>query len=184
MKKEGVIALIISAIILLSLIFFQYGVKMELKSSVFEHNGKIPSKYTCDSENINPPLSISGVPESAKSLVLIMDDPDIPQEIKSSRGIEVFDHWVVFDIPPQTAEIAEGQSPQGIQGNNGAGNPNYTGPCPPSQYSPKEHRYFFKLYALDTELSLSEGSTKAQVEEAMKNHVLAQTELTGRYERI
>lgn len=155
---------------------------MKLTSSAFQHNGTIPSKYTCDGQNISPPLRIEGVPSNAKSLVLIMDDPDIPAEVKQSRGIQVFDHWVLFNIAPTTSSIKENSS-VGTSGKNGRGESQYTGPCPPPQYEPKEHRYFFKLYALDSTLNLKEGATKNEVEKAMSGHIIAQTELIGRYQR-
>jgi Raf kinase inhibitor-like YbhB/YbcL family protein len=150
-----------------------------LTSPVFEEQGTIPAKYTCDADNMNPPLTIEGVPEGAKSLVLIMDDPDIPESVKQARGIEVFDHWTVFNIPPETATIPEAQEPSGTAGANGTGEVGYRGPCPPD----REHRYFFKLYALDIMLDLPTGSTKTEVERAMEGHILAQTELIGRYDR-
>ena len=153
---------------------------MKLTSSAFTEGGKIPSKYTCDGANINPPLSISDVPAKAKSLVLIMDDPDIPEFVKQKFGIQVWDHWTVFNIPSGTKEIAEGKNPPGVLGKNTGGKNAYGGPCPPD----KEHRYFFKLYALDTELGLPEGSTKAEVEAAMKGYIIARAELMGRYERV
>lgn len=155
---------------------------MEITSSAFTHNGVIPSKYTCDGENVNPPLEIRGIPEGAQSLALIMDDPDIPQEVKESAGIDVFDHWVVFNIPTSVEKIAEGDVP-GTQGANSRGESAYTGPCPPPEYEPREHRYFFKLYALDTELGLSAGATKEKVERAMEGRILDQAELIGRYSR-
>jgi len=156
---------------------------MQLLSSAFAHGKAIPSQYTCDAENISPPLSISDVPEGTKSLVLLMDDPDIPDAVKQSRGISVFDHWVVFNIPPDTELLEEGGVPPGIQGANDAGSSSYTGPCPPKEFEPREHRYFFTLYALDTTLGLSPGATKAEVEQAMDGHILAEKELVGRYER-
>ncbi len=152
---------------------------MQLTSTAFEHAGKIPGKYTCDEDNTNPPLVIGGVPANAKSLALIMDDPDIPNFVKERNNIEVWDHWIVFNIPPDTKELAEGQRPPGIQGKNTGGKNAYSGPCPPD----REHRYFFKLYALDTMLNLPEGISKKQVEEAMQGHIIAQVELMGRYER-
>lgn len=155
---------------------------MKLTSSAFINNGKIPSKYTCDGTNINPPLAIVDVPKNADSLVLIMDDPDIPEEVKQSRGIQVFDHWVLFNIAPGTSLIKENSS-VGIPGKNGRDDNKYTGPCPPPQYIPEEHRYFFKLYALDTMLNLKEGATKSDVEKAMQGHIIAQAELIGRYKR-
>ena len=142
---------------------------MKLTSSAFEHNDKIPSKYTCDGENINPPLSISDVPHSAQSLVLLMDDPDIPEIAKKNFNVEVWDHWVVFNIPPSLSEIKERDVLQGVMGRNTRGNNSYGGPCPPD----REHRYFFKLYALDTMLGLKEGASKREVEDAMNGHVVA-----------
>ena len=157
---------------------------MKLTSSAFEDNGNIPAKYTCDGDNINPQLSISDVADGTETLVLIMDDPDIPEEIKQQRGIEVFDHWVLFNIPPNIAVIKENSVPAGaIQGRNGRGDNQHTGPCPPPQYEPTEHRYFFKLYALDIRLTLPEGSSKAEVEAAMGGHILEETQLVGRYDR-
>jgi len=151
---------------------------MKLTSPAFQHNGLIPSKYTCDGESINPSLLISDVPVKAKSLALLMDDPDIPEAAKKNFNIEVWDHWVVFNMPASTMEIKEGKMPSGVLGSNTRGNNSYGGPCPPD----REHRYFFKLYALDTMLALKEGATKKEVETAMVGHVLAKAELIGRYE--
>ncbi|MDZ7726055.1 MAG: YbhB/YbcL family Raf kinase inhibitor-like protein [Candidatus Campbellbacteria bacterium] len=147
---------------------------LTLTSNSFENNGVIPSKYTCDGENINPQLSIEGVPESAESLVLIMDDPDA---IKPAG--KVWDHWIVFNIPPTTESIPEGVEPEGIHGTGTANNTDYSGPCPPDA----EHSYIFKLYALDTELDLGKGVSKSEVESAMEGHILRETRLIGRYER-
>lgn len=144
---------------------------LQLTSSVFVNNSAIPSKYTCDGDDVNPSLAIARVPEGAKSLVLIMDDPDAP--------VGMWDHWVVFNIPPSVSEIAEGEEPQGVHGKGTSGNLGYKGPCPPD----KEHRYFFKLYALDTELDLQEGVSKKDVEKAMEGHILGKAELIGLYER-
>ncbi|MDP2650809.1 MAG: YbhB/YbcL family Raf kinase inhibitor-like protein [bacterium] len=150
---------------------------MRLESSAFEHEGVIPAKYTCDGGNINPPLKISEVPEGAKSLVLIMDDPDVP---KNLRPDGMWDHWLVWNIPPATTEIPEGQEPAGVVGKNTGGSFGYRGPCPPD----REHRYFFKLYALDTMFDLSpETTTKSDLEAAMQKHILSQAELMGRYNR-
>jgi len=165
-------------LILLILAACSQEVNMKITSPAFKEDSSIPSKFTCDAENINPALDISGFPEETQSLVLILDDPDIPASVKASMGIDVYDHWVVFNIPP-TKIIFEGQEPEGVQGVNSAGKLGYTGPCPPD----KEHRYFFKVYALDTKLDLPEGSTKAEVEAAMKGHVLTKGELIGRYNR-
>lgn len=148
---------------------------MKLTSPVFENEGKIPSVYTCDGKNVSPPLAIEDVPIEAKSLALIMDDPDVPAHIREDG---MFDHWVLWNIPIDTKVIKEGEV-IGVTGSNTAGSVKYTGPCPPD----REHRYFFKLYALDTELDLAEGSTKAMVEKAMEGHIIEQCELMGRYDR-
>lgn len=150
---------------------------MQLASSAFKNKDKIPSKYTCDGKNVSPELTITGVPPDAESLVLIMDDPDVPESVRKDR---MWDHWVVFNIPPGTTHIPENSQPPGIPGRNTGGSLHYQGPCPPD----REHRYFFKLFALDTMLPLEKGATKSQVEEAMEGHVLAHTELMGRYERL
>jgi len=152
---------------------------MRLTSPSFEDNGTIPAKFTCDGENINPALRISDVPEKTQSLVLIMDDPDVPAEVRLER---IWDHWVVFDIPPDTKEILENSNP-GVRGKSNYPHTNYSGPCPPPQYQPTEHRYFFKLYALDKKLELSEGATKAEVESAMQGHIIAEAQLVGKYDR-
>lgn len=149
---------------------------MQLTSVAFDHEGSIPSKYTCDGQNINPPLTIDGVPEVAKSLVLIMDDPDVPVNVREDG---MWDHWVVFNISPTIRQIAEGKEPLGRHGRGTGGGTAYQGPCPPD----REHRYFFKLYALDTELDLPEGIDKVSMEKAMAGHVLDQAVLMGRYDR-
>jgi len=151
---------------------------MKLTSPIFEDGGTIPSKYTCDGQNINPPLSITEVPSQAKSLALIMEDPDVPKEIRKDG---MWDHWVVFDMPAaETMQIKEGEEPKGTYGKGTNGKLHYFGPCPPD----REHRYFFKLFALDTQLNLPEGVTKNEISNAMKAHVIAQTELMGRYKRV
>ena len=149
---------------------------MKLSSPASQHEGTIPEKYTCDGGNINPPLIISSVPSGALSLALIMDDPDVPKDLKPDG---MWDHWIVFNIPPGLSEIKEGDEPEGTHGMGSSQNLDYFGPCPPD----REHRYFFKLYALDTKLDLPEKSGKQEVESAMKGHILAETELMGRYNR-
>jgi hypothetical protein len=147
--------------------------KMDLTCQAFPNNGMIPSEYTCDGADGNPPLSIRNVPEKSRSLALIVDDPDAP------RGTWV--HWVVWNIGPDTTEIPANSVPGGaLQGTNDFGKRNYGGPCPPSG----THRYFFKLYALDNSVALNAGATKAQLEEAMKGHLLEKAELIGLYRRI
>lgn len=156
---------------------------LTLTSTAFENNGRIPAKYTCDGEReLSPPLLVSGVPEGAKSLVLIMDDPDIPAAVRESHGIEVFDHWTLFNIPPDTREIREGAA-IGTPGLNGASSTGYVGPCPPPQHEPREHRYIFVLYALDGLLSFDETPTKQQVLDALAPMALAKATLIGRYSR-
>lgn len=148
-------------------------IPMKLTSSAFAHEQSIPKPYSCDGNNNNPPLTISDVPENAKSLVLIMYDPDVPNAAHN------FDHWLVFNMPSTTKEIKEASNPEGIMGQNGRGQSLYSGPCPPEG----EHRYFFKLYALDIILELPEGASRQQIETAMQNHILAEAELMGRYRR-
>jgi Raf kinase inhibitor-like YbhB/YbcL family protein len=147
---------------------------MKLSSSAFLPAGSIPPKYTCQGSDISPPLEIEGVPSQAKSLVLILDDPDVPASVRKEK---MWDHWVVFNIPPATRFIPENTQPQGVPGKNTDGGLDYQGPCPPD----REHRYFFKLYALDTDLALQPGATKAEVEQAMRGHILASAELMGKY---
>jgi Raf kinase inhibitor-like YbhB/YbcL family protein len=149
---------------------------MNFTSSAFTHEGKIPSKCTCDGENVNPPLGISGIPENAESLALIMEDPDVPRNLREDG---MWDHWVVFNMPPDLTDIQEGAEPPGAAGIGTNGETGYMGPCPPD----REHRYFFKLFALDTMLDLPEKSTKADVEAAVEDHILDEAVLMGRYER-
>ncbi len=144
---------------------------MKITSPAFQHGEEIPSEYTCDSSDISPELNIEGVPENAKSLVLINDDPDAPGR--------TWDHWIVFNIPAHVTKIEKGKEPEGVAGANGWGRTGYGGPCPPSG----THRYFFKLYALDTYLDLKEGSTKEVIEAAMAGHIIDSAELMGTYER-
>jgi hypothetical protein len=141
-----------------------------VKSAAFENGKIIPKKYSCDGEEVNPPLTIKGLPSTTKTVALVVDDPDAP------RG--TFDHWLVYDIPP-SVEILENSVP-GTQGMNSAGQQGYMGMCPPSG----THRYFFKVYALDAKLDLKSGSVrKKDLEKAMQGHVLAKGELIGLYSR-
>lgn len=146
---------------------------MTLTSDKFGDNQFIIDTYTCEGKNINPPLTIEDVPEDAKSLALIVDDPDAPGG--------TFTHWVVWNIDPATTFIREGSVPPGaVQGKNSAGNTGYTGPCPPQR---QIHHYIFKLYALGNRLDLPEGSDKLAVENAMSMHIVANDELRGQYGR-
>ena len=155
----------------------------KLTSPVFEQNGMIPTKYTCDgNKELSPPLTISGAPEGTKSFVLIMDDPDIPEVFKKSRGIDSFDHWTLYNIPADTTDILEGAS-IGTEGLNGAGKGGYIGPCPPHEHEPREHRYIFKLYALSDVLNFDAPPAKQQVLDALAPLLISETELVGRYAR-
>lgn len=142
---------------------------IKVTSPAFKEGENIPSLYTCDGKNINPPLHIDGLPEGTKSLALIVDDPDAP------HGTWV--HWVVWNIPP-TNDIRENTVP-GQQGLNDFQRTTYGGPCPPSG----THRYFFKVYALDQLLTLPPRATKNELESAMKNHILSNGQIMGRYAR-
>lgn len=144
---------------------------MTIGSSAFQQSGNIPSKFTCDGCYTSPPLQITGVPSEAKTLVLIVDDPDAPGGL--------FTHWLVWNIPSQTHSIAEGSAPKGVHGTNDFGKSGYGAPCPPSG----THRYYFRVFALDRELTLPAGAKRSQLNGAMKGHVVAQGELMGRYSR-
>lgn len=150
-----------------------------LTSSAFQADASIPSQYTCEGENTPPPLSIAGAPEGTQSFALIMEDPDVPLQLKPDGK---FLHWVLFNIPAGTTEIGPTGS-VGVNGLNGAGKEGYTGPCPPKEYEPSEHRYVFSLYALDSMLSLTAGATREEVVQAMQGHILGETELIGRYRK-
>jgi hypothetical protein len=145
---------------------------LTIQSDAFENNGMIPSKYTCKGSNVNPPLQILGIPKGAKSLALIVDDPDAPS------GDWV--HWVVFNINPKTTSINENSVPSGaILGRNDFSKILWGGPCPPSG----THRYFFKLYALDSMLLLARGATKSELLIAMDGHIIEKTELVGLFKK-
>jgi Raf kinase inhibitor-like YbhB/YbcL family protein len=145
---------------------------MKIASPVFKHNDMIPVKHTCDGVDVNPPLTFEDVPASAKSLALIVDDPDAP------RGTWV--HWVAWNIAPDTREVPEKSVPKGAsQGLNDFRKVDYGGPCPPSG----THRYFFKLYALDSMLTLGKNTDKIALETAIKGHIISQAELIGLYRR-
>lgn len=153
-----------------------------IASQAFKQGETIPTKYTCDGEDINPPLIIENTPAQARSLVLIVDDPDAP--------VGTFTHWIMWNLPPTKKEISEDMillgGPPGenstsriIEGENDVGDLGYAGPCPPSG----THRYFFRVFALDTALDLRQGAKRAELEVAMKNHIIDQGELMGKYSR-
>ncbi|MFA6253185.1 MAG: YbhB/YbcL family Raf kinase inhibitor-like protein [Patescibacteria group bacterium] len=149
---------------------------MQILSTEFKHQQQIPKKFTCDGENTNPPLTFIDVPTKAISLVLIMDDPDVPTHIRPNGN---WDHWLIWNIPPNTIGVEENTLPPGIVGINTRGTNKYIGPCPPD----KQHRYFFKLYALDTKLDIPPTTTKIDLLEKMSGHILEQAELIGLYKR-
>ena len=153
---------------------------LTLTSSAFTPGAAIPSRYACEGENISPPLAWDGVPAGAKSLVLMIDDPDAPDPKAPKR---VWVHWILYNLPPDSRGLAENADKAGIpagasQGLTDAKKTAYSGPCPPIG----RHRYFHKLYALDTALDLAQP-TKAELEAAMRGHVLAQAELIGTYQK-
>jgi len=147
-------------------------VKFKLSSPAFAEGGSIPQKYTCQGDNVSPELNWSEAPAGAKSFALIMDDPDAPGG--------TFTHWVLFDLPAETRQLAEGACPIGVGGGNSLSQTGYMGPCPPSG----SHRYYFRLYALDVPtLNLKAGAARSEVEAALKNHIIGTAETMGRYEK-
>lgn len=143
--------------------------QLSVSSPAFSHEGILPEKYSCDGEGINPPIVIDNIPEEAKKLALIVEDPDAPSG--------VYDHWIVWNIPVRKS-IAENSNP-GTSGNNSSGKTGYHPACPPSG----EHRYFFHVFALDTEIDLLAGESREKLEELMEGHVLARGTVMGRYGR-
>jgi Raf kinase inhibitor-like YbhB/YbcL family protein len=154
---------------------------LNLSSSAFAANAPIPSKYTCEGANVSPPLAWSGAPATAKSFALIVEDPDAPDPAKPTR---VVTHWVAYNIPVTTSALSENASKKGMppgsaQGLNEGNKPAYMGPCPPIG----SHRYFFKLYALDTVLTGLKNPKKADVQQAMQAHVVDSTQFIGTYQK-
>ncbi len=143
---------------------------MTITSTAFQDNTEIPEKYTCNGGNYNPPFTFSQTPREAQSLALVVEDPDAPNK--------TWTHWVLYNIPPSTLEILPHSLPENsMSGMTDFGSTEYGGPCPPTGV----HRYFFKLFALDTLLDLPEGATKETVESAMKGHVLEAAQIIGLY---
>lgn len=143
---------------------------MNISSQAFGYKQEIPKKYTCDGANISPPLMVSGTPSDTVSFVLVVDDPDAPSGI--------FTHWLLFGIPGATTSIPEGGYPPGsVQGVNDFGHTRYDGPCPPNG----EHRYYFKLYALDTMLEIGSGASRNTIVSAMHGHIIDRSEAIGVY---
>ena len=177
-KRSFILITILSVVFFQPVLFSYAGDKtIEIKSSAFENNDTIPKLFTCDGRDISPPIMWDSIPENTQSLALICDDPDAPM------GTWV--HWVIYNIRPIPKELpakilSEEKTPfEARQGINDFGKIGYGGPCPPTG----THRYFFKLYALDTKLNLEGKITKEKLLAAMKNHILAQAELIGRYQR-
>ncbi len=145
---------------------------MKIESFAFQNNGEIPSRFTCEGENINPELLFKEVPRETKNLALIMDDPDAPNG--------TFVHWVMWNIPPKITEINQGSEPiDAMVGLNGVGKNEYIGPCPPNGM----HHYFFKLYALDAMIELSKNTNAFDLKKIMEGHVIERAELVGLYEK-
>ncbi len=145
---------------------------INVRSPVFKNGENVPKKYTCDGEGINPPLTISDLPPETKSLVLIVDDPDAPSG--------TFTHWALWNIPTDTQEIGENDIPAGATGGiNSAGKNTYTSPCPPSG----THRYFFKVYALDTIINLPTNTKVSELSQTIEDHILDEGVLMGKYSR-
>lgn len=155
--------------------------KMKLESSAFTHHSEMPARFTCDGGDVSPPLVWSDLPEGAKSLVLIVDDPDAPDPQAPKM---TWVHWVVYNLPAEPGQLPEGAATTGLpaaakSGLNDWKKASYGGPCPPIG----QHRYFHKLYALDTVLPDLGQPTKAKLEQAMQGHVLARAEMVGLYRR-
>ena len=155
---------------------------LSLTSTAFDHGDAIPSKYTCEGDDVSPPLTWSGVPEIARSLVLIVDDPDAPDPNAPKM---TWVHWVLYNLPPNLMGLSEGMTsaelpPDAREGLNDWNRDGYGGPCPPIG----RHRYVHKLYALDTIIDGLRTPTKVEVEAAMQGHVIAQSELVGTYQKI
>ncbi len=190
MKKSYVIGIVIVLLLAITALFFRHynqrsansvvpintqnniQKSMIISSSAFAEGQTIPKKYTCDGDGVNPPLEFKDVPAEAKSLALIIDDPDAP--------VGTWTHWILWNISPLTTSIAENSVPtEALQGKTSSGQNNYGGPCPPSG----QHRYFFKIYALDTMLKIPTRSTADELIQAMSGHIISQAELMGKYGR-
>lgn len=153
---------------------------MTVRSAAFESGGAIPARYTCEGSDLSPPLEFGDVPEGTESLVLIVDDPDAPDP---AAPLRIWVHWLVYNLPPDTAGLAEGASARGLpdgakEGVNDSGEVGYGGPCPPIG----RHRYYHRLYALDRRLPDLGAAKRGDLEREMEGHVLAQAELMGVYE--
>ena len=168
--QKAIIAVAFAIAVATTTLFAAGGAKMKITSSAFQEGGDLPSKFSRDGGNVNLPLRIEGTPQNAKSLVLIVDDPDAP--------VGLFTHWLVWNIDPKTTEIPEKSLPKGaVQGTNDYPNLGYGGPQPPSG----THRYYFKIFALDQTLDLRSGAKRQELDKAMNGHIIAQGQSMGRY---
>jgi len=147
-----------------------------ITSPAFVMNGSIPARFTCDGKGISPELVFENAPLGTQSFALTMEDPDVPTSIRADG---MWNHWIVWNMPPATSGIKEGGTPPGIVGTNTGGKTAYQGPCPPD----REHRYVFTLYALDSMLSLASGTTKEELLKAIEPHLIERSTLIGRYAR-
>jgi Raf kinase inhibitor-like YbhB/YbcL family protein len=143
-----------------------------LESSAFQNAEAVPSRHTCEGEDVSPPLRWTNVPEGTRSLALVVDDPDAPGR--------VFTHWIAWGLDPASSGLGEGEGAPS-EGENDFGTSGYRGPCPPPGHG--RHRYVFRVYALDADLDLGGGASKAELEQAIEGHVLTMAELVGTYER-
>lgn len=175
MNKIKIILLLILLLVFSALSYYYVTMgNLTIKISAFKQNDFIPAKYTCDGDDVNPMIEILNIPENTKSLTLVIDDPDAP------RG--TWDHWILWNIDPKTHYIPEDSMPHSaVQGTTSFGHQKYNGPCPPRGNKP--HRYFFKIYALDTIPDLPSTATKQELEQAMNMHIIEKAEFVGLYGR-
>ena len=179
-RKAAVAVILLGSLFAVAATFAEDAMALTLNSRAFDDAGEIPSRYTCDGADVSPPLTISDIPDGAESLVLIVDDPDAPDP---DAPKVTWVHWVIYNLPPQHIELPEGASgklPDGAkEGVNGWQRVGYGGPCPPIG----RHRYFFKVYALDTRLRGLQKPDKSDIEAAMVGHVIERAELMGTYRK-
>lgn len=154
----------------------QQTMPLSITSPSFDNNGAIPELFTCDGKNISPELLFLNTPKETKSFALTMEDPDVPLTIRADG---MWDHWIIWNIPPTTLRIGEGEIPEGSTGTGTNGKASYLGPCPPD----REHRYIFTLYALDSVLDIPSGARKEQLLNALAPHIIEKAQLVGRYNR-
>jgi Raf kinase inhibitor-like YbhB/YbcL family protein len=154
---------------------------MLITSSAFKEGESIPRKYTCDGDNTNPPLFLENIPQETKSLAITMYDPDVPKELRSDGN---WDHWIVYNIDPKIPEIPENAAVIGQFLKNTSGTTSYVGPCPPTEYEPRTHRYIFTAYALAESFKLTDSTTRSEFEAIIQNSIIDIAELTGVYQRI